>query len=162
MALRSATANTVLLTANPKGNFLEGPIGDTSKPGTIMQIQGSTALIGNEATWVAAAPGADGAKVLPALLLEDRLQGKTITDAYVSGRKCFLYFLLPGDIFLALVGEVAGTGNSYEPGDRLIIDAEDGILVPEVGSTTIEDCFAICMEVSQQAAGSTLLMCMKT
>ncbi len=153
--------STIVLTANPKGNFWGGVIGDTSAPGTIMQVQAGTAMKNGLPTWVASAPGTDGDKVLPAVLMEDRKQGKTITDVYVSGRLCEVYCLLPGDMFNGLVGEVAGTGNSYQVGDRLMIDAETGILVPEVGTSTIEDAFAVVLEDVPQVAGSTLVWLMK-
>jgi hypothetical protein len=161
MASRASSTQAILITANPKGNFLEGPIGDTSKPGTIMQIKPGVALQGNEPTWIASASGTDGAKVIPALLLEDRLQGKLITDAYVSGTRAFIYCLLPGDIFLARFGETPGTGTAIEIGDRLFVDADDGVLIPEVGTSTAEDCFAVSLEAISYSADSSLVMCMK-
>lgn len=150
-----ARGNSIVVTAEPKGQFLEGTIADTSKPGTIMQVKAATAFKGGRPSYVAGAPGTDGKQVLPAVLLEDNLQGKTSSDAYVSGTRCRLYCPVAGEELNILVGEVAGTGNSYAIGDRLIIDAEDGILVPETGSPQATQ--FVALEAVTQVAGSYLL-----
>lgn len=148
----------IMVSSNPKGTFLEGVIGDTSKPGTIMQIQAGVGLISGRQTWVAAAPGTDGKNVLVAVLLQDYLQGKLWSDAYIAGTRCFLYCPIAGEEMNVLCGEVAGTGNTFSIGDRFIIDAEDGILVPESGSP--QDTIFICLERDVQVVGSTLVWCM--
>lgn len=148
----------ILLQANPKGTFLEGTMGDTSKPGTIMQVKASTADVGGRPTYVAAAPGTDGYGVQSAVLLEDDMQGFLSDTSYVSGRRCRLYVPIPGEEMNVRVGEVAGTGNTYAVGDRLAIDAEDGILVPCVTSAV---CLFIARETLTQVVGNSLIFATK-
>jgi len=151
----------VIVITSPYGRKVEGIINDTSKPGTIMQIDTSvTTLTGGEWTYKAAAPGTDGLKIVCLVLMEDKGQGKTIDDAYVAGKKCEMWSPNPGDELNVRVGEVAGTGNSYTVNDRLIIDAEDGILVPF--AATPQDTMFQAMETVTQVAGSSLLWCRKT
>jgi len=145
----------ILLTPYPAGRFSEATIQDTSLPGTIMQIQGSSVDTNGRPNVIAAAPGTDGLDVTPYLLLEDKMQGKGYSDNYVSGSRCFLYSLQPGDEFNARCGEVSGTGNSYNIGDNLEIDADSGLLVPY--SATPEAIFAVCREKVTQAAGGSLV-----
>ncbi len=141
------------------GNKLEGIIGDTSLPGTIMQVKAATGLNAFEPTWIAAAVGKDGDQVLGAVLEEDRYQGKTITDAYVSGTKCFLYCPLVGDFMNLLCGEIGGTANYFTIGDRLFIDAESGLLVPESGTGTAFHIYAVALETTLGLADSSLVFC---
>src|SRR5207248_4401613 len=105
-------------------------------------------------TWKAAATGTDGKAAQIAVLEEDMLQGFTIGVAGVAGTLRKLYFPRRGEDINCLVGEVAGTGNTYAIGDRLILDAEDGLLVPESGSP--QATIAVCCEVVTQVAGSNL------
>ncbi len=155
-----APKNNIIKCAFPRGVFLEGTMADTSKPGTCMQVKAATAYTNGRPSFVAAAPGTDGKPVMHAILLEDMEQGKTVDDAYVSGTRARLYVPAPGEEMLIRVGEVAGTGNTYAIGDRLIIDAEDGIYVPDSGSPA--DVAFVCQEVLTQVAGSTLCFAQKT
>jgi hypothetical protein len=91
-------------------------------------------------------------------LLPDQLQGKGATDAYVLGTRCFLYCPISGEEMNLVLGEIAGTGNTFAIGDRFIIDAENGILVPESGSP--QETLAVCLETVTQVAGSHLTWCM--
>jgi hypothetical protein len=145
--------NTIVLTGNPKGNFLTGIVSGALLPGTLVEIK-ATAMVNGLPTFEAFAPGTDGQGKPIGILMEDSDQGKLITDAYVDGKACQVYCPLPGDDVNALLGEVAGTGNTYAIADRLIVDAEDGILVPFTGSPA--DVYGICMETLTQVAGSHL------
>lgn len=150
--------NKIIVTADPKGRFVEGTIQDTSKPGTIMQLKTSPAQTSDKVgrfDYIAAAPGTDGKDIECLVLLEDSTQGKTNDDAYVAGTRCRMYVPAPGEEMNVRVGEVAGTGNSYNIGDRLIVDAEDGLLVPDSGSP--QECMAVSMEKLTQVVGSSLL-----
>lgn len=152
--------NKIIVTADPKGRFVEGTIGDTSKPGACMQLQISPPQTANQVgrfTYVAAAPGTDGKQIEHLILLEDSPQGKTISDAYVSGTRCRMYIPLAGEEINILLGEVAGTGNSYAIGDQVILDADGGIYVPYTGSPQ-ETAFQV-MEVVTQVSGSNLTWC---
>jgi hypothetical protein len=83
-----------------------------------------------------------------------------MTTAYTVGEHITLYFMLPGDEVNLLWGEVAGTGNTCAIGDRFIIDAENGIIVPEAGSP--QETLCVAMEALTQQAGSTLLWVLTT
>jgi len=146
----------VVFPADARGNYEEGTILDTSSPGTIMEIDPTIALSSGSGrwSWIAANSATDGLNKGSAVLREDLLQGLSMTTAYVSGARCFLYHPIPGDELNCLLGEVAGTGNTYAIGDVLMQDAETGILVP--ASTTPGQPWAICLEVLTQVAGSNL------
>ena len=158
-----ARGRDIIVSSNPKGFFDEGVINDTSKPGTVMMMDTSKAASlwqGGNPWFIAAAYGTDGLKVVPYCLLADAKQGKTLEDAYVAGAKCQLYCPIAGEEMNILAGEVAGTGNSYTFNDRLILDAESGILVPFTGSP--QDTMFQAMETVTQVAGSFLLWVVKT
>jgi hypothetical protein len=148
---------SIIVSAEPRGVFDEGTIGDTSLPGTLMQLQAAVAPVNGRYSYVAFAPGTDGKSGICAVLREDIMQGKKISDAYVSGTRCFLYYPIAGEEVNLRLGEVAGTGNTYAIGDRLIADAEDGILVPEAG--TPQELVAVVLETTTQQAGGVLVMC---
>jgi hypothetical protein len=150
-----AKGSTIIISGEARGRFEWGIIGDTSKPGTVMQISAGIPAANGRFTWVASASGTDGNDVLLAVLMEDYSQGKQITDAYVAGTFGQLYFVQPGDETNQLCGEVAGTGNSYTVGDRLIVDADTGILVPSAG--TPQAAVAIVLETVVQQAAPVLL-----
>ena len=155
-----AKGQDIVVSANPQGRFIEGIVGDTSAPGTIMQISATVAPVEGRHTWIAAATGTDGKEVLKVVLLPDRLQGRLATDAYVANTRGFLYCWLPGDEVNFLAGEGAGSSNTFNIGDRFIVDAENGILVPDTGSP--QECVAIAMEKLTQQVGSVLVWCMAT
>lgn len=157
--------SSIILAAHPQGKFLEGVAGDTSVPGTIMQIQAGTAFQEGRPTWVAAAPGINGRKVLCAVLLEDDEQGFSTSQAYVVGTRIRLYVPIPGEEFNCLVEETpVGTGGSSMSGigERLIINSVGGYLIPEAIATSPEDTIAVAMEAITEAASTgTLTWCMK-
>jgi hypothetical protein len=152
--------NTIVLTSNPKGLFLEGIIGDTSLPGTAMQLKTSTDAIGGRPTWVAANIGTDGAPAGIYILREDDLQGKTVSDAYVNGTRCFLYSPIAGEELNIRCGEGAGTSNTFNVGDKLMLDSDTGTFIPTSGSP-ISNPFQV-LEHDVQIAANTLVWCMYT
>jgi hypothetical protein len=153
-----AKGNSIVVSASPINPFEWGYINDTSVPGTVMQIDNSVGPYTGRFAWKASAPGTDGQGVLRAILMEDRQQGFPMTQAFVQGTWGEMYFPSSGEEVNLILGEVAGTGNSYNIGDALMIDAESGIMVPYVaGSGT--DVFAICLEKLTQVAGAHLTWC---
>lgn len=156
-----ARGSQIIVSSNPRGTFLTGIAGDTSTPGTCMQVQAATAMIGTNFTFIAAAPGTDGKKVLCAIMLANTKNGLSSTSAAaVAGQLIEMYVPAPGEDINIRLGEVAGTANTYAIGDRVIIDAEDGIFVPETGSP--QDTPFVVMEAETQVAGGTLTWCRKT
>lgn len=129
--------NEVIVTANPRGVFLEGTIGTgfTPKPGTIMQIDHSVAMAGGRNTWVPFNMASDGDRPASplAVLREDNLQGKTMTDAYAAGDRAFLYVPVAGEELNCILGDVAGTGDDQTAGARLSVDDGTGKLVTAAG-----------------------------
>jgi hypothetical protein len=152
--------NSIIVTAQPKGTFLEGFVSGTPLPGHNMQIKAAVSPIGGEMTWEAATPsGGDGKPALIAILLEDSLQGKGVSDAYVSGTRCFMYCPVAGEDMNVRVGEGGGTSNALAIGDLLMSDAEDGIFIPNSsgGSVPFQ-----AMEVETLGADDTLIWCKYT
>jgi hypothetical protein len=151
--------NLIVVSSNPKGVFLEGTIDDTSKPGTLMQIE-AKAFLNGEPFWQAASIGTDGFPALIAVLREDILQGFLPTQAYVSGTRCFLYCPAMGEDVNVLVGEGAGTANTFAIGDYFMLDSDAGVLIPASGSPASRP--FQCMETVTQVAGSNLTWCKYT
>jgi hypothetical protein len=122
--------------AKARGIFDEGTITDTSKPGTVMEIVPGSAFIGGRPQWRASS-AADGTKRGIVVLLEDGLQGKLATDAYVANTRCFLYWPQPGEELNMLVTAGAGTGtsNDVDQGDFLGVGST-GKLKPDSSYAT--------------------------
>lgn len=150
----------ILLTVNPMGRELEGMISGTPKPGTCMQIVPGTVAVNGRHTWQFYQPSADGDPRLVAVLLEDRLQGKGATDAYVDSTRGFLYVPLPGDELNMLVRDISGTGDTHTSGDRLQIGHADGKLIAQGTSANAAPFQA--METVAAPTTDILLWCQRT
>ncbi len=104
---------------------INGIISGTDKPGTMMEIKPSTEPVGGLHTYRAYQPGTGDGSPKELLILDiDSLQGKTASDAYVSGTVCKLYALQPGDRVNVRKADISGTGSPTEAdaiGDRLLI-----------------------------------------
>lgn len=138
--MTARTDNTILLTNGNGRPIVEGIVSGTPKPGTIMQIKAATEPVNGKFTFEVYNRAADGDRPQGPhyILLEDNLQGKEVTDAYVTGTRCFLHALQPGDEVLALVANIAGTGDSFAIGDLLIVDDGTGKLIATTGSPECE------------------------
>lgn len=152
----------ILLSAEPRGVFLEGPVSGTPKPGTVMQIKAATEPIGGAFTWEAFDAGADGDQRLIAVLLEDRLQGRTYADAYADGERGFLYIPIAGEEFNMLVAAPGtGTSDSVAIGDLLIVNDGDGLLIDTTGDPQSEPFIAL-ETLTDVVLGGTLCHVMYT
>src|SRR4051794_2489426 len=98
----------IVVSSEPQGHFAEGIIGAALKPGICCEITPAVAMVGGRPTW-RARTSADGAIGPVVILVNDYLQGKLATDAYVSGTRGFLYWPQAGEEFNMLLGDVAGT-----------------------------------------------------
>lgn len=137
--------NEIIVSAEPGGRFLEGIVSGTPKPGTCMQITAATEPVGGRHTWEVYNTSADGEQRLVAILLPDVLQGKTYSDAYVSGDRCFLYCPQAGDELNMLVTDInTGTTDTFAIADLLMIDDGTGKLVDTTGTPEMES--FICLE----------------
>lgn len=152
---------TIVLTPEPRGRFLEGICSGTPKPGTVMQVKAATEPVGGKHTWEVYDAAADGNQRLIAVALEDALQGKTVSDAYVSGDQIFLYCPLPGDELNMLVANIAGTSDTFAIGDIMIVDDGTGKLVATTGSPESEP-FVVMETVSTALTADALVHCIFT
>ncbi len=155
-----ARGNRIIVSSDPKGVYLEGIVSGTPKPGTIMEIKYSvTTLTGGEWTWQAFQTDADGKPGLIAVLLEDRLQGKTTTDAYVAGTRCFLYCPVAGEDMNCLVQNLSGTADDHAFGERLMVDNSSGMLIANSSGTSVP---FILLETITDPVADTLAWCKYT
>lgn len=139
--------NSILVTSNPRGPYMEGVVasGQTIYPGTIVQFDISEGINGNgKFTWELYNADADGGRPKGPLIIviEDRKQGKLMTDSYAAGDVIYGYVPLPGEEWNMLIGDVGGTADSHTIGEMLIIDDTTGELVATTGSPETE-CFML-------------------
>ena len=131
--------NSILVSANMRGRKIEGYINAALQPGVIVQIDVSEGVGGDgRFDYEAWNVDADGNQRPLFLLLEDDLQGKLMSAAYVSGDRCFLYFPQPGEEFNVLLLDISGTGDDFVLGDLLIVNDGDGKLIATTGSPESE------------------------
>jgi hypothetical protein len=154
-----AKGQSIILASEPKGHFIEGIIGDTSKPGTCMQVKAGVAPVSGRHTWIAAATGTSGYHNICAILLEDQFQGALDTGAYTAGRRGRLYVPINGEEMNVLLDQGAGTSNTIAIGDRFMLDGTNGIFIPV--TTSNADVF-VAMEAFTQVASPQLTWCIKT
>ena len=126
--------NEIIVSSEPRGRFTEGVISGTPKPGTCMQVQAGTAMVGGRFTYEVYNADADGDQRTVWVLLPDRLQGKLHTDAYVSGTRGFLYAPAHGEELNMLVANISGTADDHTIGEIMMIDDGTGKLVTTTGS----------------------------
>ena len=150
------TYNTIVISPEPRGRFIDAIISGTPKPGVVMEVKAATEAVGGNFTYQVYQPGGDGQNPVGAIavLCEDQLQGKTVTDAYVTGSLCRLYFPLPGDELLMQLQLVAGTADTHAIGDKLIIDNSTGTLIDTTGSPECEP--FVCLETLAELSVDTL------
>lgn len=156
--------NEIVVSFDPRGLKVEGVIGAglTPKPGTIMQLQVGTALVGGRHTWELYAPGTDGAKPKGPMivLVQDYLQGRTADDAYAAGERAFGYIPLAGDELNLRLKDIAGTGDDHTKGEVLIVDDASGLLIATTGSPDTK--VAILLETVTDPVAETLVWCQWT
>lgn len=152
-----ARGNRILITPD-RAFCVEGIIaaGETPKPGTVVQIQAATALQGGRHTWEIYNADADGGRPKgPYIILrEDILQGKTTSDAYAAGERCFGFIPLPGCEFNGLLLNLAGTADDHPLGEILIVDDTTGKFIVTTGSPETEP--AILLEAVTDPTADTL------
>lgn len=131
-----ARGTEIIVSANPQGEFTEGTIIGTPKPGTVMEIDATAAIPGpgGRMSYRVYQPGTDGQRRVIWILLPDSLQGKLNTDAYVTGTRGFLYCPRAGEQFNMLLGDVAGTADDHTKGETLEVDTGTGKLIAHTGS----------------------------
>lgn len=154
-----ARGNEIIVTADPKGTFLEGIVSGTPKPGTVMEISSFT-MVGGHFTWRIYQPGTDGLRRVIAVLLPDHLQGQLATSAYVDGTRCFMYVPIAGEELNMLLADIAGTADDHTAGETLIVDTGTGKLIATTGSPQSEP-FRLLETITDPTADQ-LVHCMYT
>lgn len=137
--------NRIVLSADPKGKFVEGTLdaGITPKPGQVVQVKassiGSSGLGGgggNRDIWELYNADADGGnpKGPYIILIENYLLGRPMTVAYEASEHAFGYIPEHGDKLNLLIADVSGTGDDHTKGEILIIDDTTGKFIATTGS----------------------------
>lgn len=166
-----AKGNEIIVTANPKGHFEEVIVDGTPKPGTVMVIkpgQTATSLSSQGGRWEyepagttaasgAMGMGADGNRVPIAVLLEDHLQGRLATTAYVDGDRARVYYPIMGEELNMLKLDVSGTADDFAVGTPLIVDDGTGQVLISSGSPEAEP--FISLEVLTDPTADQLVWC---
>jgi len=160
-----ARNNSIYVTANPRGIFMEGTVktGETIFPGVIVQFDISAGISGNgKFTWELYNADADGARPKGPLVIvvEDRKQGKLMTNSYVAGDHIYGYVPVAGEEFNMLIGDVAGTGDSHTIGEVLIVDDTTGELIATTGTPESEP--FMLLETLAAPTADTLAHCIYT
>jgi len=151
-----ASGNEIIVTSNPRGVFLEGYVNGTPLPGTIMTLDVSEAANNGRFTWEPFSPGT-GTRAMIAVLLPDSLKGKTETEAYVDGDRCFMYVPCPGEELNVLVQD---SEDAIAVGDLLIVETATGLLLETTGTPESEPFQAL--EALGTIAADTLCHVMAT
>jgi hypothetical protein len=157
-----ARGTGIIVSAEPRGRFIEGIVSGTPKPGTVMEIKAATEPVGGRHTWEAFNADADGNQRLIAVLLENSLLGELATTAYADGDRCTLYVPAAGEeLNMLLSAPGTGTGDSFAIGALLMVNDGDGLLIATTGSPESEP-FIVMETVSDVVAGGTLTWVMYT
>jgi len=145
----------IFVTSNPLGVYIEGTISGTPKPGTVMQIKAATEPSLGLFTWEVFNADSDGDQRLIAILLEDKLQGKTYSDAYVTGSHGYLYIPIAGEQFNMLVAATGtGTGDTQAIGALYIVEDATGLLIATTGTPESEPFICLETQTDVVAAGT--------
>ena len=153
-----AKGTEIIVSAEPRGRFLEGTISGTPKPGTVMEI--SAVATDGTKTFRVYQPGTDGEQRPIFVLLPDRLQGRLHTTAYANGERGFLYCPVPGEELNMLVANLAGTTDDHSVGEVLMVNTGDGLLVATTGTPESEP--FILLEAITDPTEDTLAWCLYT
>lgn len=135
-------AKNVIVVASCYGRRIEGIITGTPLPGTIMQVEAGTAPDSfGRLTYTAYSRDADGDRPRGPIFVLDKdfAQGKTVDDAYVSGKRGFLWAPVPGDeLNVRWAAAGTGTGDAIDEGDIGIVDSGTGLVLKTVGTVESE------------------------
>jgi hypothetical protein len=154
------TYNQIVIEGEPRGKFDTVVVSGTPKPGTVLQVSAATEPVNGNFQYEVYNQAADGNNPSGghAVLIEDNIQGKLDTDAFVTGTLGTVYFPLPGEDIRMLVANVAGTGDTFAIGDKMIVDDGTGKLVATTGSPEQEP-FTIMETKSTALTADTLVHC---
>lgn len=133
-----ARGKEIIVSANPRGRFLEGKLatGITPKPGTILQIKAQAIDANGRFTFELYNRSADGDRPIGPLciLLDDYLQGLDELTAFADSAPVRCYVPQAGEEFNLLVADVSGTADDHAIGEQMMVDDGTGKLIATTGS----------------------------
>lgn len=139
----AAKGNEIIVSADPKGVFVEGIVVGTPKPGQCMYPT-TAAEVGGRKTYEPAGTtgslgmSADGDRIPILVLLADEMQGKSATDAYVSGSRIRMYAPAMGEELNVLYQNQSGTADDVAVGQKLMVDDGTGKILLTTGGGVSE------------------------
>ena len=158
-----ALGNSILVTGEPKGVYIDGIVSGTPKPGTLMELF-TTATVGGRHTYRVYQPGTDGEQRAVIILLAKELEGGIATAAYVTGDRAMFYCPLPGEEVNVLAKNIGGTStgssDSFAIADVLTVDTGTGKVIATTGTPEMEP-FQV-LETVAEITADTLVHCMFT
>jgi len=128
----------ILVSSPTRGVYEDIHVVGTPKPGTLMEIEPTTAPIGGRFSYAAYGTTTydngdfvenDGDRKVIAVLLEKDQEGDTYDDAYADDDLGRIYFPAPGEQLNMRVENQGGTGDSFAIGDELMADNGTGKLL---------------------------------
>ncbi len=156
-----ARGNCIIVTSDPKGQFEEGYVktSQTFYPGMVVLRDASVALKGGKHTYKIYDESGDGNNPTGALwiVLEDGRIGKTTSDSFAAGERCFLYSPRAGEELNLLLLNIAGTADDHALGEKLMIDTGTSKFIITTGSPEQE--VAQLLEVVTDPTTDTLAWC---
>jgi hypothetical protein len=133
-----ARGRRIVVSADPRGKFVEGYIGAglTPKPGTCVQPDLTVALKGGRQTWKLYDADLDGGRPKGPyiILIENYLFGQTMETAYAAGDRAMGYIPEHGDELNLLIQNLAGTADDHAAGEILIVDDTTGLFIATTGT----------------------------
>jgi hypothetical protein len=133
----AAKGNSIIVTAQPRGVFVEGTITGTDKPGTVMQLDVSESEDNGRWTYENF-DQTDGNQRIMLCLLENWDLGRSTTTAHVTGDRIRMYIPVAGEELNMILLDISGTGDDFAVGDLLIVDNAGGKLIATTGTPEAE------------------------
>ena len=163
-----AHGKEIVVSSCRKGKDFEGVIktGETFKPGMVVQIDPTVALIDGKWTCKIFARDADGDRPAGPLIVVDfdAEQGKTPADAWPVGSSANYrfkgYIPAEGDELNMLLLDVAGTADDHTAGEILMVDNGTGKLIATTGTPESEP--FMLLETVTDPTADTLAHCIYT
>lgn len=155
--------NSIIITADPKGQFDEGQVAvsNTLYPGMIVQRDYTVALKGGRFTYKVYTRDANGDHPKGGYwVVTERMGamlGKTMTDSYAAGDRIMVYSPRNGEELNLLMGDVAGTADSHAIGEILMAKSAAGTLIATTGNP--EDECAVLQETLTALTANALAWC---
>lgn len=148
--------NVIVVSSPPRGVVEEVLLSGTPSPGTCLSVLAATEPVNGKFTYELWNRGADGDNGEIAILLEDELQGKIVTAAYVTGTLARVYFPANGELLQMLYKNESGTSDSFAIGDIMMVDDGTGKIIATTGTPEVEA--FTCMETQAGITVDTLVL----